>query len=612
MTATAIDLSGIYEISAVTSTTIAFVDPELVNPSWLYADLDGSGTTGYSRDIGISLVSSGHAVDLAGTYTVTSVSPTEIHLASPDTVNGDWNYLTLFPDAQTKLLSAFVSKTQSNWIGPFIVEASDASILIANFVAEQGLYKDNGKKQQAFPITIELEATPVDINDDPNGPPQTFTATIPGNPSGRESRAVTMVCQLTTPGRCSIRARRITDTDYAYKGTVIDEVKWKDCYSLASTDAADFGDVTTIHVRNYATASPTAVKERKINCRATRQVSVRNPDDTFGPALAPSRNAADIICHMALDPHIGRRSLAELAVADIYDAVSEVQSYFGIPEAGYFSHTFDDATISFEEMVQTVAQAVFCMAYRQGSLFRLSFERSTEDSILLFNHRNKLPGSETRTVRFGTLDDADGVEFDYVSPVDGAKLTLYLPADRSATKPKKLERIGVQDERVAFLHAARAWNKMRYQNMSAAFDALAEATQLVLNQRIEITDNTRPDVHDGHVVSQQGLTLELSQPFAPDPAQTYLIFLQLPTGEVEVLPVVAGPSPTTVVLQQPVTVDLVFDAAADVAYQIVGSAAGRSTAFLVTEKGAFDRRSLKLQAINYDARYYQDDLTYNL
>jgi hypothetical protein len=150
---------------------------------------------------------------------------------------------------------------------------------------------------------------------------------------------------------------------------------------------------------------------------------------------------------------------------------------------------------------------------------------------------------------------------------------------------------------------------MRYQNTAVEFDATAEASQLVLNERIEVADNTRPDVFDGHLVSQDGTTLELSQPFTPAAGVSYSIFIQLPTGGLDVLPVVAGADEMHCVLQAPPTVALDFDPDkwASITYQIVGNTDARSSAFLVTEKGVFDKRSCKVQAINYDPRYYAND-----
>lgn len=409
-------------------------------------------------------------------------------------------------------------------------------------------------------------------------------------------------------GRVKVRFRRTTPLQEYKNEQITDELSIRDCYGIGPITQEHFGNVTTVQTRVQATSGMTANKERKLRCIVTRKVLQRNEDDTFGPALVPSQNAADIICHMALDPYLGGRTVSELDVPQIYGAVADGAAYFGFPESMQFDYSFDDDNISFEEMTQIVAQAVFSTAYRQGSVLKLFLEKETSDSTLLFNHRNKLPGSETRTVRFGVLDDYDGVEFDYRT-FNGESKTIFIPPDQSAVKPKKMERAGVVTDEQATIHAYRIWNRMRYQNTTVEFDATGEASQLVLNERVEVSDNTRPDIFDGNVVSQDGLILELSQPFTPTGGVTYNIFLQLPTGGLDVIPVVAGADDMHVVLQAPTSQVLPLEPEnwADVVYQIVGDTAVRSSAFLVSEKGPYDKRSVKVQAINYDPRYYQND-----
>lgn len=608
-----VDLSGTYLISGVSATEVTLSAPDAVNPDWLLLDNYVADRTTY-RTSTFSVPGETTGFNLDGTYNVVSVAAGSIVLTNPGLVNAAWNNLDDLDGGATDYLSPSLSTSGERWVGPFIVDQLTCEQVVCNIVALQGMYLVTKKgKNRPRSVTVEVEIAPVDEDGVPNGPAETFNITVSGDGKDKNPRGVTLFASMTFHGRCSIRARRTTDLDLDSEDTIVDEVKWRDAFGTAPVAPLHFGDVTTIHTLTLATSGATAVKERKLNCRATRRILERNLDDTFGPALIASANAANIICHMALDPFIGGRTLAELDVPQLFDTVAEVATYFGAPETGTFNYTFDQDNISFEEMAQTVAQAVFCTAYRQGSVFRLFFERATEDSILLFNHRNKTPGSETRTVRFGYLNDHDGVEMDYVSPRDGTKLTLYMPADQSAAKPKKLEVIGVQSEPHAFLHAARAYNKIRYQHTTTQFTALSEASQLVLSQRIEVADNTRPDIFDGHVVAVDGLVLELSQPFAAVEDVEYTMFLQMPSGQVERIAVVSGDDASHVVLQAPPSEALVIDpdAWADIVYQIVGSDNARPTAFLLTEKGAYDKKTVGVQAINYDPRYYADDQTYS-
>jgi hypothetical protein len=554
-----------------------------------------------------------------GTYPVISVAAKEIVLGDPDTVNPAWTVLGV---DDTIYFSPRLFTTGFHWIGPFTVDMDDCEEVTCNFVCPQGLFRINQDGEpRAQSVSGLVEVTPINDDGTSRGAVVTFPATLTNSPEGdkfttddstidKSPRGLTLRATLdeATVGRVKVRFRRTTPLPEYKDDQFTDELIIRDCYGIGPITREDFGNITSVQTRVQATSGMTAQKERKLQCVVTRKVLQRNEDNTFGPALVASQSADDIICHMTLDPYLGGRSITEIDVQQIYDAVAEAASYFGFPESVYFNYSFDDDNISYEEMVQMAANAIFSSAYRQGSLLRLFFEQATSDSTLLFNHRNKLPGSETRTIRFGILDDNDGVEFNHRT-FDGESKTIFIPDDQSAVKPKKIERAGVTDERQATIHAYRIWNRMRYQHTTVEFDATAEASQLVLNERIEIADNTRPDVFDGHIVGQVGLVLELSQPFTPVVDVTYSIFIQLPTGGLDVIAVTLGADEFHVILQAPTSEALPLEPEnwADVVYQIVGATDARSTAFMVSEKGAYDKRSVKMQAINYDDRYYQND-----
>lgn len=570
-----------------------------------------------AKTVNLSRISVTDAVGFDGTYQVLAVDADTITLATPDQVNANWDQIGPAGTA-TAYASPTLSTQGEAWVGPFVVDMTDCTRVVANFVAEQGMYRVQGKtgKKLAQFVDVLLEMTPCDLLGNPTGAAVTEQARVYGDGTDTTQKAMTLDATTGWTGRVSVRARRLTDHDLGSNNdTVADEVKWRDCYGVTPVTQAHFGDVTIVVSTTYATAGATSVKERKLNCVATRRVLVRNADGSFGPDLAPSLSAADIICHMLQDPRIGGRPSSELDTDQIHDAVAQVAAYFGIPDAAQFSYTFDQTSVSAEEMVQAVAQAVHCTAYRQGSSLRLFFERATTDSVLLFNHRNKSPGSETRTITFGRYNDFDGVEVDYVLGTDGTTLTYHVPTDQSAMKPNKLQVTGLVDRRgdgaVAALIANRAFNKIVYQTTTTQFDGLAEASQLVVGQRVEVTDNTRPDVFDGEVRGQDGLVLTLSQPFTPVPGVEYTIFLQLPSGGLQTMDCTGGADPMHCVLAAPPAEPLMLDPDAVLTtYQITGSTDARPTAFLVSDRGPFDRETAQVTATNYDARYYANDHDY--
>jgi hypothetical protein len=332
---------------------------------------------------------------------------------------------------------------------------------------------------------------------------------------------------------------------------------------------------------------------------------------SFTSELFASNDAADIFSAICLDPRIGNRSPSEVDFASIYAARDEAIAYFGAPEAFEFCYTFDSDNMSFEETASSIASAVFCQAYRRGNVIKFMFERQTDDSVLLFNHRNKIPKSETRTVTFGYGEDNDGVEYEWVSPIDDAVVTLSLPEDGSAVNPKKVESIGIRNGLQAHIQAWRYWNKLRYSNQTVEFEATQEANLLVLQERILNADNTRPNTQDGEIIEQDGLLLVTSRDVVTVPGVAYTVFLQLTDGSVQGI-FVSSASNRQIVLSEPPRLPLVTDHTnfCRTGFVLVAANSTRSDAFLVTMKEPIDNFSTKITAVNYSDKYWDNDKDY--
>lgn len=606
-----VDLSGTYIVASVDADEIVLDSPNAVNPQWAHLGTYNSGSlfevgprdiTVYTGEVSDALF------DLDATYEILAVENDVITLANPVAVNADWSVLDTLTDDASEYISPTLYVSGERWIGPFILNQLQTTKIITNFVAFNGLYKDDGQNQVKTNVTVQLEATPVDASGTPTGAAVTFDATVEGSAQTRDTRAVTLIADLPFTGRVKLRARRITDTDLNFAGSVVDEVKWRDLYAAYVAPEDHFGNVTTVHSVTIATSGALSIKDRKLNMLVTRNVPARVSGSTFTAELFPSNDAADILSFICLDPFIGNRSVSEVDFDNIYQTMDDIEAYFGIPEAREFSYTFD-TELSFEEMITMVATAVFCEAYRRGNVIKLSFERATDDSTLLFNHRNKLPGSETRTVRFGNQKDNDGVEYQYVDPNDDSIVTFVLPEDGTPVNPEKVESVGIRTHEQAQLHAWRLWNKIRYQNIGVEFVATQEADLLVRQDRILNADNTRPDTQDGEIVGQNGLILGLSQAVELNDPDGHTIFLQHYDGTVQSAPVSAGADARHVVLGEPPVMPLALSEGlyALPTFVIVGNSESRATAFLVTEKELESNFTFKVTGVNYDARYYQND-----
>lgn len=592
-----IESSSIVNVSGVNYCKVKLKNATTVNPQWLKANTITSAT-----NIGIRVPSGSTIFNLDGVYEILTVNATEISLSSPASVNPGWSSITT-----TEYTSPVLSTSGAKWVGPFVLDSARMNRVFANFVALNGLYKDDGENQQSMNVDIEIEVTPINSDGSTRGNPETFQATIEGSATLHTTRAVTLKAMPTFTGRCSVRARRVSPSDLDYKGNVVDEIKWRDIYAVSPVEQKHFGNVTTVQSITFATNGALAIKERKLNMLVTRKL----PSRITGELIA-TNNAADIISAICLDPRIGNRKPSEIDFDSVYDTIESVAQYFGTELAAEFNYTFDSDNLSFEETITTIAQAVFCTAYRRGNVIKLSFERESEDSVLLFNHRNKIPGSETRSVSFGNQDDYDGIAYSYIDPTDDALVTYYIPEDQSAVNAKEIESVGVRSRLQAHFHAWREWNKIKYQNVTVEFQATQEADMLTLNDRIIVADNTRPDTQDGEVIEQSGLLITLSQPVDFTKYRDYRIFLQNYDGSVQSMPVRPGGSPYQVLLTESPRLPLATadDLYARATYAIVGNTSPRETAFLLAEKEPQSNFTATLRAINYNSHYYDNDRDY--
>jgi hypothetical protein len=296
-----------------------------------------------------------------------------------------------------------------------------------------------------------------------------------------------------------------------------------------------------------------------------------------------------------------------------------VTSYFGTPLVANFGYTFDDANTSFEEMLSDIQQATFCTLFRRGSRLECSPELLATSGTVLFNHRNKLPGKETRTTTFGWTNNYDGIELTYVDPnapnypdVD-TPFTLYFPSDQSALNAKKITAVGVRNNVQAYLLGSRLYNKLRYQSDQVEFTTVKSAALCITNERIIVADNTRDDVMDGYVTGINGLTLTLSQPVTLVAGSSYTIFLQDPAATVDAIAITQpnGLAANQVLLANapasPLSTDLNNWAQTAYLIAIPADPDDIPAAMMLTEKTWADKQQYTVKAVNYDARYYGND-----
>lgn len=551
--------------------------------------------------------------DFNGIYSISSVTRFELTVSNAAT-NPDWNSLITGSIDSNNMSPNLFSET-SAWAGPFTVDRIDTTEIWCNFVAPNGIYTDDGIKKVPFPVDIELKITPINLNGS-LGTPEIFISTLLWNTKVALNLGATLKAVPTFIGKCQVSVRRLTNSQI----NAVDEVQWRDFYAVSPMLKTEFGDVTTVQTLTRATVGALAISNRKLNMLATRKIPTRISGSTFSTVLHPidkndpisGKKADDIISFICLDPKIGRRQSYEIDFDNIYSTIQSIIDYFGTVKAAEFSYTFDSTSLSFEETISSIAHSIFCIAYRRGNQIKLNFEKKNDLSTILFNHRNKIPGTETRTISFGNINNNDGVEYQYIDPVDDSVATIYLPTVggiRTATNANLIESIGVRSYTQAWLNANRIYNKIKYQTLNIECEVTAESNICTIGDRIIISDGTRQGSQEGEIVSQNILALTLSQDVDLLVGTDYTIFLQFTDGTVQSIPITKTLSKNVVLLNSAPSLPLAldFNLYAKTTFIITSNNDTRKTAFILTEKSPKGVMTSDIKAINYDVRYYQND-----
>ena len=571
----------------------------------------------------------GISFNLAGTYTILSVDSDSITLSNPALVNSDWDENTLgaISTQTTQVLSPVLATNSDKWVGPFTTRR--AYRVFSNFVAQNGLYRerntDDGLRQSQIDVEVELGVTPVDDQDNSLGPEVFYRTTIQGSATIQSLRAATIDAGTINQfmdaqgepiddgvNRVKVRARRVSETNLNFNGNYVDEVIWESAYAAQLVGPRDFRDVTTVHSMVAATAGSLSIQERRLNMLVQRKIRTIGSSGEISTDLQFSNKVQDIVTDMALDRFIGGLSEQSIDTEQIVEEVQRINNYFGTDIMTQFNGTFDSEDLSFEEMLETIGNAISGTFYREGSKIKLSIESRDSIPKLLFNSANKLPGSETRTITFGFSEDNDGVELNYIDPEEDIQEVFRVPESASAVNPRVVEATGVRSKLQARLLAYRLYNKLVHQHEAVEFEATAEANLLVVGNVISVADNTRDDKAEGEIQGQDGLNIDLSVPVELDVNKSYDCLIQLPTGFVETIPVASQISSYVIGLSRlpAEELSLCLENYARATFWIVEKQSPRDSLFLVTERENTTSFTSRVGAVNWSENYYTNDFDF--
>lgn len=545
---------------------------------------------------------------LDGVYTVTAVSDVEIRVnATPNLA--EWQKLggttwAIMPDDRATVgPQDTITKSLTDWV---TIDRIKPERIVANISADNGMYKDNGNSsKKRASVTAEIQYQLIGDDGVPYGPILTSRGTITGRSS--DATGVTIVGVLPTPSAVRVRARRVTNLDLDFEGQVVDEIKYSNLYGQIKDTTPHYGNRTTVHTARKQTPRATAVKQPQLKMLVTEKVFKYLGNGVFDTVRTNNTQAVQSLIRLMRDPVVGNLALTTATMDALLATQAEVEGYFNDVRAGQFCYTFDKYTDTAQDIITTIAEAIFCSATRRGHDIKLNLERPRLGPEMVFTHRSKAPEGEKWTRQFNDRNAYDSLKYSYIDPDTNIKETITIP-EEGGVKTDTYDSKGVRNYQQAYWHAWRRYQRNKLNKVSVEFTALEEGVLAVPGRPISVVKGSRVSPYDGYVVAVDGLTLVLSQNVEFTPGENHSLILKKRDGGVQSVQVTPGHNDRTVIMVS-APQESIYTGNSELKTEFSFGSDTRHAAqmIMVSTVEPSDDRTVRITGFNYDPDYYKYD-----
>lgn len=547
-----------------------------------------------------------HAI-LDGYYPVVSISEVDI-VVNVSSNLAEWQKLTVPWTLDDRTDSTVgpqdvYAKSLTDWV---TIDRIQCERVVANVSADNGLYKDSGNNSKRLAsVTAEMQYQALDGTGAAYGPVYTVQQTLSGR--SPDSTGMSIIGYLPAPSAVRVRMRRVSDLDLKFEGQVVDEIKYSNLYGQAQDRTNNYGNRTTVHTARKQTARATVIKQPQLKMAVTEKVFKYLGNGSFDTVRTNNTQAIQSLIRLMRDPVVGNLPLSTATMDALLATQAEVESYFQDVRAGQFCYTFDKYTDTAQDIITTIAEAIFCSATRRGQQIILNLERPRIGPEMVFTHRSKAPSGEKWTRQFNDKSAYDSLEFSYIDPDTNIKETIKIP-ETGGVKTDTFDSKGVRNYQQAYWHAWRRYQRNSLNRVSVEFTALEEGVLAVPGRPISVVKGSRVSPYDGYVVAVDGLTLVLSQNVEFTPGEEHSLILKKRDGGAQSVQVTPGHNARTVIMLS-APQEAIYTGNSELKTEFSFGSDSRHAAqmIMVSTVEPGDDRTVRITGFNYDADYYKYD-----
>lgn len=296
--------------------------------------------------------------------------------------------------------------------------------------------------------------------------------------------------------RWAVKIERITASPNAVNGT--DRFIWAALKLFADYPTGSaYGDVTLLAVRVKASQGLGNDASVRIRARANRRLQPPG-----GGTEVATTSAAYAFADVYTNSTYGaKRPSSELDIATL--------NALHTKWAGYeFNYVFTDRSTVWEAL-RTITTPFGAEPVPVGPVMSVVQDGVKAVRSMLFTDANIIENSITVGYSFDEEGATDGVEIEYINPVDFQPSYARYPS--TALRPDQFSLPGVTNATHAAQYAQLTWQRRQGQRKRVSFDTELEGLLLQLGDRIGVAHNVPKWGESGQVIAVSGLTLTVDR-----------------------------------------------------------------------------------------------------
>lgn len=371
---------------------------------------------------------------------------------------------------------------------------------------------------------------------------------------------------------------------------------WSGLKLIANNAGRAYGNVTLLAVRIKASRGVGGDGAVRVTARCQRWLSGL-PNGEWQHTTSPADAFYDVYTNSLYG---AGRPVAELDMPVLRDLKNRWAGY-------QFNHVFKDRSTVWEAL-KTITVGMAAEPLPLGSLMSIAQDGVKPTRSMLFTDANIVEGTMKVNYLFDVEDETDGIEVQYIDPVDWKEGFTRYPT--TSVVPETVTLAGCTSAVHAAQYARLVWQRTRMQRKRISFDTELEGIILQLGDRIAISHEMPKWGDNGLVLAVSGNQVIVDHDLDWTGPLHYMMFRRSDGTPSELFQVTKGSQGNVAVL----TSSLTFTPHTSDDYDYTSFAFGTATTivrdFMVATTKHSGETTVSVEAVNYAPEIFVGAMTF--